>query len=285
MDGSKRRATWVPYVVMLTACAALTPLQVWENRTRQAAWDSWVAAQLNERKLNDETYSSLLRTFDQMRSSANSRDVSRAEVEAALNGGKAFESLPQSQRSYGAAEGEEEVLYRDPQTGGRACIVFRNDRWQWVHSYRDWNTATAPPLREVLAVIRRIACILGIFVCGWLVLVALAHKAPRAAHWGLATAIGGAWASLLGPRYLHNWSRFFEDDSPGWWLFLFLPLALIAVARVHRSADNAARDPTCPDCGYNLTGNQSGICPECGAVVRHRLARETRRKTTAFHPR
>jgi hypothetical protein len=28
-------------------------------------------------------------------------------------------------------------------------------------------------------------------------------------------------------------------------------------------------DPTCRECGYNLTGNVSGICPECGAEVEH----------------
>ncbi len=25
--------------------------------------------------------------------------------------------------------------------------------------------------------------------------------------------------------------------------------------------------PCCDDCGYNLTGNQSGTCPECGHTV------------------
>ena len=27
---------------------------------------------------------------------------------------------------------------------------------------------------------------------------------------------------------------------------------------------NQNRLPTCLECGYNLTGNTSGICPECG---------------------
>ena len=29
-----------------------------------------------------------------------------------------------------------------------------------------------------------------------------------------------------------------------------------------------ARKPLCPSCHYNLTGNVSGACPECGAAVR-----------------
>jgi hypothetical protein len=26
--------------------------------------------------------------------------------------------------------------------------------------------------------------------------------------------------------------------------------------------------PNCPKCGYNLTGNESGVCPECGLALR-----------------
>ena len=26
--------------------------------------------------------------------------------------------------------------------------------------------------------------------------------------------------------------------------------------------------PNCPKCGYNLTGNESGVCPECGLKLR-----------------
>jgi predicted amidophosphoribosyltransferase len=31
--------------------------------------------------------------------------------------------------------------------------------------------------------------------------------------------------------------------------------------------------PECASCGYNLTGNQSGICPECGTRVPYALWR------------
>src|SRR5215213_3401372 len=106
MDGSKRHATWVWYAVMLTTCAALTPLQVWENRARQAAWTSWAAAQANERVLNDQTFNRLLATFNQMRLAAANGEVSRAEAEAALNGGSTFELPPKSQQSNVAAGGD-----------------------------------------------------------------------------------------------------------------------------------------------------------------------------------
>lgn len=31
--------------------------------------------------------------------------------------------------------------------------------------------------------------------------------------------------------------------------------------------------PRCGHCGYRLTGNRSGVCPECGAVFRKRTRR------------
>jgi len=48
--------------------------------------------------------------------------------------------------------------------------------------------------------------------------------------------------------------------------------AIIAVVRLtsiahNRRVRNATGIP-CPSCGYDLTGNLSGTCPECGAKVR-----------------
>jgi len=45
-------------------------------------------------------------------------------------------------------------------------------------------------------------------------------------------------------------------------MHLTVPLVILAIAR-----SGAIQEGTCKCCGYNLTGNRSGICPECGAVV------------------
>ena len=75
-----------------------------------------------------------------------------------------------------------------------------------------------------------------------------------------------ARVSLYGPGGPH----FSVRGSPwlGWgcvgsytvWLVLFLRSVSIANQRNGR-----LRDGLCPSCGYNLTGNISGSCPECGA--------------------
>jgi hypothetical protein len=42
----------------------------------------------------------------------------------------------------------------------------------------------------------------------------------------------------------------------------FLPVAIAAIVLWRRKHPPGAAK--CPNCGYNLTGNVTGVCPECG---------------------
>lgn len=68
------------------------------------------------------------------------------------------------------------------------------------------------------------------------------------------------------------------------WLFAVmtavLPLRWLA-ARLRRRARN--RDGYCASCGYNLTANITGVCPECGVTVGEARTRRTRRIRRARH--
>ena len=77
------------------------------------------------------------------------------------------------------------------------------------------------------------------------------------------------------PGVLFQWDRsngmFFEFYLNFWFLLVIsgaLPLvwSVRAVRRRRRNA-RAPSGPVCYDCGYNLTGNVSGVCPECGTVI------------------
>ena len=72
---------------------------------------------------------------------------------------------------------------------------------------------------------------------------AFMHTFWRFPIWIIATA----FAVLPGFHHYRNWS----------------------VTRKHRTARIAARRGECI-CGYDLTGNASGVCPECGLAVSDR---------------
>jgi hypothetical protein len=71
------------------------------------------------------------------------------------------------------------------------------------------------------------------------------------------------------------------DFSAPFWLVAALLLAPVLAPIVVRRAVRArrAKKGRCANCGYNLTGNVSGRCPECGTFVpesvRRRLAQST----------
>ena len=45
-------------------------------------------------------------------------------------------------------------------------------------------------------------------------------------------------------------------------------LFFVVKRRRYARRANARAKGSCPDCGYDLTGNVSGTCPECGRKVR-----------------
>jgi hypothetical protein len=52
------------------------------------------------------------------------------------------------------------------------------------------------------------------------------------------------------------------------WLAIFVWSLIRARRGVRRYEEHQRhRQGLCPTCGYNLTGNTSGTCPECGTVV------------------
>jgi predicted amidophosphoribosyltransferase len=63
-------------------------------------------------------------------------------------------------------------------------------------------------------------------------------------------------------------------------LGLILPSAIlptVVLYRLARSLVSAPHDGHCSGCGYNLTGNTSGVCPECGAPVTKEVAEKSPR--------
>ena len=78
----------------------------------------------------------------------------------------------------------------------------------------------------------------------------------------------GFWASSVRPR-LSGWVQVFNTAYikairiPLW--MLFLPIAAVSLLAWRRA--RMRRPGHCLNCGYDLIGNVSGVCPECGKEV------------------
>lgn len=70
------------------------------------------------------------------------------------------------------------------------------------------------------------------------------------------------WRFLVLPGFFSNQSTVFALVVPIW--MIFVPCALVSLL-FYRRARRKRLIGCCSTCEYNLTGNTSGTCPECGA--------------------
>ena len=89
-------------------------------------------------------------------------------------------------------------------------------------------------------------------------------------QWGLLLFF---WLLML-IVFCYSWLHV-REDLAGYTLLAFVPLILLSAYMAFRP--RTAREDLqnwvcdtrhCGRCGYDLTGNVSGICPECGKVIR-----------------
>ena len=59
------------------------------------------------------------------------------------------------------------------------------------------------------------------------------------------------------------------------WVPLWCPILLLTLTSALTWRGKKALYPSCSSCEYDLTGNTSGVCPECGAAIvnDHRVSR------------
>lgn len=99
----------------------------------------------------------------------------------------------------------------------------------------------------------------------WLVIGrCLAHlRGRRLAGWTISgTAIDAAYDAAIGASLLVGWA---PHAIAGAAIALFVAgLTVVGRRRALKARFNQGA-PACLRCAYDLTGNRSGICPECGA--------------------
>lgn len=158
--------------------------------------------------------------------------------------------------------GQDIVRWADTANAVDVDMIFRNDKFLEIVR-RQYAVPPPPqitPFRRVLTPLCGLA--IGLAVMGWWLWVVLIVIEPRS-RWALAHAAVMLWvASPAATAFaIGGKDRGLTQiliaalSAPG----LFVPLYALRIDRRER----AKRD-VCRACGYSLTGNASGVCPECG---------------------
>ena len=90
-------------------------------------------------------------------------------------------------------------------------------------------------------------------------------RLPR--QWTVWDHAGFLWASTPGPMGFGGYQqRQVILRFPALIVVVLTALPPMVYLRTRRRRAKQIGDPLCSKCGYNLTGNTSGVCPECGAA-------------------
>jgi hypothetical protein len=87
----------------------------------------------------------------------------------------------------------------------------------------------------------------------------------------LMLSIASLWVSFPSPVEEEYWQQLTRKDAIAWNL-IFVLLTLHVWMWIQFMLPARSRI-LCPICEYNLAGNTSGVCPECGTPVPPDIAR------------
>jgi hypothetical protein len=160
----------------------------------------------------------------------------------------------------------DEYRFRDPKTDTLFVLVFRDGRFVFSHYSSPPSPAFDPrPWERVGVVIRWVgnvsagACVLVLL----LLTNAWAHRRAIGQvllAMALVTALAGAQQVAPDGSFRIDGRAFSSQFS-----VLMAVIAMLAIFLPRRRPINGK---SCRACGYNLTGNVSGRCPECGTYAR-----------------
>lgn len=270
-SSTQRSGSSVPWMIALivTATLVVASLQLPINAQRRSQLDAWRAVDDDLRR-RDRAAERRLQELHYRLSQRDNRD------------GPVPTSVRLSDLKLYAPEG------RLGRVGNRrwawhgsdnSIVELTGDNGDWTGTYpisdtRSRNPFPSPPTYHDLVVgVRRLLYCAGYIVGGvTLLLVVMAGRfrqlredRPLLLMLVAALLCSTALASF-GPQYLGAFRRVFDEDAPipGVAMLAMALALLIASYRPERTADGA---PKCKTCRYNLTGNSSGLCPECGTPI------------------
>jgi len=243
-------AIWI-FAIFLGIGMALA--QRYDDRVQQARLAEFRAAQQKLRDEDEQLLGRILRFYHERRN-IDGMMPRRAD---------AMELLAQSASPEISTNPVDEAIFTDPKSGARVRLNLIGDRWQ---AYRLLRRTALPPRMPIAVTLLRRAMLAGATLA-WLLIVFLrpVHRAQRQAWAHLLTAVAGIVTltmALEPPHAALGWGDRIVGAGTIFWVAA-LTISIVSLILAYRKP--IADHPICRNCGYNLTGNTSGICPECGA--------------------
>jgi len=269
MTAERRTRTWVFHFCWWLAAAAICAALSQRARLHQVLENWQLDRAVREFQAAARQYNIVVaRTLDPL----VARHVSVHDAEVALNGGQPL-NWQQNFVPYAYAELPENAIPGNP-----GCEVElyakadKLDRWDLVYTSGAPGITLWPWPHYLIDMVP-----LGLLVAGgvgWVVCLVWSLGQPkhrrRMVRWSLSAMVISIGALI----------SMFDGISPSA-VFSIVVVALLAVAANavvywHSGRDRRPPIGICARCGYNLRGNESGRCPECGTDTpehQHQLRR------------
>jgi hypothetical protein len=267
-SAGRRLLLWgILLALSVLAIGAETALRV----SRQAARDAQMAEYRRQSALTTAALQMVYRLFRANRTPGFR--LTADDLSQQLNGGIPLQAVDDS----GAIR-----RWKDP-TSGLVVQFHFDSRGQWLDYGIDPGRASLPnpppdtPAQSVLAgVVKALSWVLALWLWMPLWLVALiamgiARPPQRAVRieMFLAAAIGCAVGRYLDPAWPFQKDVMNPPELVIGVIAVMTGGSIGVIMLCSKVAEWRARpkEPRCHECGYNLTGNLSGVCPECGKAV------------------
>ena len=277
----RRAAGW--WLVFLVACTAFAAAAGGLERQRREAVRAWADSRNRQNEIR--------RMFWW-------RGLTARAVERRFNGGRPLERQEMGRRRFVSTLPGETLgrryagwnvrLVFHEVTGPGGAVVAADGRPDGqvdlvrIVPPREYSTEPSGAWVAVQRVRRVVVAAAGVAWAAGLVLACFAGPYRRAiAQACLGAAVAGTLAWVLAPSF--RWERWFANI--GLWTgasTIALSLLLLALPARRRRTDLSH----CHACRYDLTGNESGVCPECGtptlAAIRQQHRQELERYARAI---
>ena len=155
----------------------------------------------------------------------------------------------------------------------------------WVRSYSSWDSVDSPPWKGRSYGAASVRGVVRLYTIHWLISLPDAEwrRTSRLTSGSISPGVGAFWDAEKAPYGLRTgrWVITVGDSTnpvaeerfiviSDWLLVVILGALPVVWFRHWRRSRRDRRLGCCHFCGYNLTGNTSRVCPECGTPVQQK---------------